>query len=277
MFRAIKPVDLHVHTVCSDGLLSPAEVTALAESMNLSAVAITDHDTVEGIESALQAALDQAIEVVPGVELSTEYNNREVHILGYWIDYRHARLNGLLRDLRQSRYVRAEKIVDRLCALGFSLDFQDVLKMAGAAAPGRLHIARAMVNRGYAESVRTAFDKWLALSRPAYMERFKLSPQEAITAVRNAGGVAVFAHPGLSGNINLLDSLIQWGIKGLEVYHPEHSLTQTLRFRNLALRKNLCITGGSDFHGVETGRTQGLGFCGITMNELEQLRALKKY
>jgi predicted metal-dependent phosphoesterase TrpH len=276
MFKVRKPVDLHVHTVCSDGLLSPAEVIALAESQGLSAVAITDHDTVEGIESALQVIGGQAIEVVPGVELSSEYSNREIHILGYWIDHKHDRLNSLLRDLRQSRFERAEKIVDKLCALGFLLDYQEVLKLAGNAAPGRLHIARAMVDRGYAESIRTVFDKWLAFRRPAYVERFKLSPQEAIAAIGSAGGIAVLAHPGLTGNISLLDTFIKWGIEGLEVYHPDHSITQTLQFRILALRRNLCITGGSDFHGPETGRTQRLGSCGVTINELQQLKAGKK-
>lgn len=268
---------MHVHTVCSDGLLSPAEVIALAESLHLSAVAITDHDTVEGIESALQAAKGREIEVVPGVELSSEYDNREVHILGYWIDHKHSFLNSLLNDLRQSRFERAEKIIDKLCALGFSLDCQQVLNLAGEAAPGRLHIARAMVERGYVESVRAAFDKWLAFRRPAYVERCKLAPREAIAAIGSAGGIAVFAHPGLTGNISLLDSLVKWGIKGLEVYHPEHSFTQTMRFKLLALRRNLCITGGSDFHGSASGRTQGLGFCGVSIKELQQLKArLKK-
>lgn len=275
MFTMNSPVDLHVHTVYSDGLLTPGEVIALAKSIRLAAVAITDHDTVDGIDSALQAALEHAIEVVPGVELSAEYDNREVHILGYWIDHRHADLNGLLKDLRQSRYKRAGKMIDRLCALGYSLDFQELLKIAGDAAPGRLHVARAMVARGYVDSVRAAFEKWLGSGRPAYVERLKLSPQEAIAAVSSAGGLAVFAHPGLTGNIKLLDSLVQWGVKGLEVYHPDHSLTQTLRFRNLALNKKLCITGGSDFHGAETGRTQELGSCGVTIRKLSLLKALR--
>jgi predicted metal-dependent phosphoesterase TrpH len=275
MLMMNSPVDLHIHTVYSDGLLTPGEVIALAESLRLAAVAVTDHDTVEGIEGALQAALQHAVEVVPGVELSAEYDNREVHILGYWIDHRHAGLNSLLKDLRQSRYERAGKTIDRLCAIGFPLDFQELLKIAGDAAPGRLHVARAMVARGYADSVRAAFEKWLGSGRPAYVERFKLSPREAIAAVNSAGGLAVFAHPGLTGNIKLLDSLVQWGVKGLEVYHPEHSLAQTLRFRHLALKRGLCITGGSDFHGAETGRTQGLGFCGVTVSELNLLKALR--
>lgn len=274
MFRMNGTVDLHVHTSCSDGLLSPAEVVELAVSSRLEALAITDHDTVEGIGDAQQAARKHAIEVVPGVELSTEYDKREVHILGYWIDHKHAKLNGLLQDLRQSRYERAQKIVDKLCALGFMLDCQDVLKIAGDAAPGRLHITRALVDRGYAESIRVAFEQWLAYRRPAYVERFKLSPQEAIAAVHSAGGAAVFAHPGLTGNIKLLDSLVEWGVKGVEVYHPEHSILHTLRFRSMALRRNLCITGGSDFHGSETGRTPGLGSYGINVKEYQIFKAL---
>lgn len=276
MFRMNETVDLHVHTSCSDGLLSPAEVVELAASLRLEALAVTDHDTVDGIEDALQAAHKHAVEVIPGVELSTEYDKREVHILGYWIDHKHAGLNALLQDLRQSRYERAQKIIDKLCALGFKLDCKDVLQIAGDAAPGRLHIARALVDRGYAESVRVAFEHWLAYRRPAYVERFKLSPQEAIAAVHSAGGAAVFAHPGLTGNIKLLDSLVRWGIKGVEVYHPEHSVLQTLRFRSMAQSRKLCVTGGSDFHGSETGRTPGLGSCGITVKELQLFKALNK-
>jgi len=275
MLSRPRAVDLHVHTVHSDGLLSPAEVIELAGTLRLAAVAITDHDTVEGIESALQAGCTSPVEVVPGVELSAEYDNQEVHILGYWIDHSHDGLNGILESLRQSRYVRAEKIVGRLRALGFPLDYQDVLSVAGGAAPGRLHIARVLVNRGYVESVRTAFEEWLGFSKPAYEERYKLSPQDAVAAVRSAGGIAVLAHPGLTGSIKLLDSLVRWGVRGLEVYHPDHSLLQTIRLKYLALGKKLCITGGSDFHGSETGRTQRLGSCGITLNELRQLKTLR--
>lgn len=275
MFKMSEAVDLHVHTSFSDGLLTPAKTVELADSLLLAAVAITDHDTVEGIEGALRAAVQLSVEVVPGVELSTEYDNREVHILGYYIDHTHPGLCVLLEKLRRSRHERAQKIVDKLRHLGFVVDYQEVMRLAGEAAPGRVHIARALVNNGHVESVRNAFEQLIGYRRPAYVERLKLSPGDAISAIRAAGGVAVWAHPGLTGNDRLLEKFLSWGLKGLEVYHPDHGCLQAARYRKMADRKNLCITGGSDFHGSDASRARGLGSCGVTVKELLELKKLE--
>ena len=255
--------DLHVHTQASDGLLSPAAVVELAQAKGLSAVAITDHDTVAGVQEAQSAGRRLGIKVVPGIELSTEYQDQEIHILGYFIDPQSALLLQLLQQLRESRYERIKKMVAILRNLGYRIDIQEVSKKAGNAAPGRPHVARVLVEKGYLKTVTEVFTSLLGRGLPAYVERFKLTPAHAIEAIHNAGGIACWAHPGLADNDELLPLLTAAGLQGLEVYHPDHDSQQEKKYLQLAHNYQLFIAGGPDFHGAEEGRERELAVRGL--------------
>ncbi len=259
--------DLHIHTTASDGLLSPAEIVRKAVSQGLSAIAITDHDTIDGINAALNTAKNALPEIIPGIELSTETDDREIHILGFYIDHTDPDLIALLKILQESRFNRAEKAVKKLNSLGYLISLGDVLDFAGKAAPGRLHIARALVEKGYFPNLPAAFNNLLGYRMPGYVERFKLRPEEAIARIRSAGGLAAWAHPYLSGKDSLLTEFISYGLQGLEVYHPEQNASQSGHYRQLAKLNRLFICGGSDFHGSGAGHISSLANCGLNAGE----------
>lgn len=269
--------DLHVHTTASDGLLSPHDVVRRAVALGLSALAITDHDTLEGIPEALKAAEKEYVEVIPGVEFSSEYDNQEIHILGFYIDHNDARVTGLLAKLHESRFKRAEKMVERLNSLGYGLEWADVMAHAADAAPGRPHVARALVSKGYFTNTTAVFDTLLGYKMPGYVERYKLTPQEAIAAIRKSGGIAAWAHPGLTGNEKLLPDFIRSGLQGLEVYHPDHNPSLTVYYRQLALENRLFICGGSDFHGPDAGHSRDLADFGLCARELKAFRIFREH
>ncbi len=246
--------DLHTHTTASDGTLAPAELVQQARLAGLSAVGITDHDTMAGLAEAAEAGQRWGITVVPGVELSTDATGREVHILGYHCRPDAEPLTSLLAAMRIQRRQRVERIVAALERAGIALTIEDVLAMAppGAGGPeslGRPHVARALVYRGYAATVSEAFERFLASGRPGYVPRSKLHPVEAVRHIRAAGGVAVLAHPGLMGDDSILPQLLAAGLQGLEVWYPDHTPEQTERYLRLARDLHLIATGGSDYHG----------------------------
>lgn len=259
--------DLHIHTDASDGLMSPDAVVKKASAMGLRAIAITDHDTVDGIASAVRSAKASHLELIPGIELSTDTLGREVHILGYGINYHDGPFLALLQSLQRSRHERAEKMIQRLSALGYKIELSAVLQHAADAAPGRPHVARALVDKGYFNSVTDVFHHLLGYNMPGYVERFKLTPKKAIEAIHETGGLAVWAHPGMTDDDSPLPSFMDAGLDGLEVYHPHHTESQTTHYRNLARQNNLLITGGSDFHGAEAGTTRDLAHCGLTSED----------
>jgi len=238
-----------VHTSASDGSAAPAEVVEEALQKGLKAIAITDHDVLEGVKPALQAARGTSLEVIPGVEINTEGEGHEVHILGYFIDVDSPELKARLDFLRNARESRAEKIVRRLQELGLSIEWERVLEIAREGSVGRPHIGLAMMEKGYVSSVQEAFQKYIGYGRPAYVPRYKIEPVEAVEIIKKAGGAAVMAHPGLSQRDDLIPQLVAAGICGIEVYYPAHTPAQTEHYLKIAQHYNLLATGGSDYHG----------------------------
>jgi len=268
--------DLHIHTTASDGLLSSGEVVRKALALGMSAIAITDHDTIDGISAAMNASENALPEIIPGIELSAQMDDREIHILGYYIDHAEPDLLALLKILQESRFNRTEKMVKKLNSLGYQISLGEVLDCAGKAAPGRLHVARTLVEKGYLPSESAAFNILLGYRMPGYVERYKLSPQEAIARIRAAGGVAAWAHPYLSGKDSLLTEFISYGLQGLEAYHPDQNRSQSGHYRQLAKLHRLFICGGSDFHGPGVGHTSPLAKCGLSASELSDFREYRE-
>ncbi len=248
--------DLHAHTTASDGTLEPAALVRHAVERGLAAIALTDHDSVAGIPEALRAAEESRraghdITVVPGVELSAVHGGRDVHILGYLVDYADPRLLADLADLRQARERRATSIVTALNAAGYSIELAEVLSLSDGGAVGRSHVARALVHRGHAADVSDAFRRLLGRGAPFYVPKDVRTPAEVIGLVRAAGGLPVLAHPGVTGVDDLLPELIAAGLAGIEVYHSEHSAAHTARYLRRAEESGLLVTGGTDFHGPD--------------------------
>ncbi|NLM51931.1 MAG: PHP domain-containing protein [Firmicutes bacterium] len=261
--------DLHLHTQASDGLYAPEEIVRLAVAKKLIAIAITDHDTVDGIDGALEAAQNTGLLVIPGIEFSTTFQDKEIHILGYCLDYKGDALQSLLKELHESRYHRMEAMVQKLKELDYQITMDEVLRQAGAAAPGRPHAARVLVEKGYFPSVAAVFENLLEKGRPAYVKRFKLTPQAAMAAIETAGGFSVWAHPGQVGDDSFLEQFIAYGLRGIEVYHPEHDAGQTEHYERLAKKHGLLMTGGSDFHGEDLGLRSNFANFGLTSRKFD--------
>ncbi|MCR4399893.1 MAG: PHP domain-containing protein [Syntrophomonadaceae bacterium] len=253
--------DLHVHSTASDGLVSPQEVVDEAWGLGLRGLAITDHDTVAGIEPAQEHLRQRgyALDLVPAIELNAELGPNEVHILGYFIDPACPPLLGRLQEIKEARRQRAVSMVEKLNRLGYRVSLDRVRELAGGDVMGRPHIGRALVEQGYVASLSEAFARLIGMGKPAYVPRYKFVPAEAVQMVRRAGGVPVLAHPGLLGNDVLVEELLELGIEGLEVYYPEHSPQEVERYLRLARRRRLLVTGGSDYHGAVLHYRGGLG------------------
>ncbi|AZN42086.1 PHP domain-containing protein [Paenibacillus albus] len=270
--------DLHSHTTASDGTMRPAEVVALAKERGLSAVAITDHDTVDGIKEALEAGERLAITVVPGVEISTIAEGRDIHMLGYYIDWENEDWRAKLGTLVSVRDRRNDMIVEKLCELGCVITMEEVIAEARAKGKdsgsiGRPHIAAVLVNKGYVSSMQEAFDRYLGSDGAAYRNPPRLHPFEAIAWIKEAGGTCIIAHPGLYGNDVLVEQIIEAGADGIEVYHSDHSEADEARYLALAQRYGLIVTGGSDYHGERNGHVfhGELGSKSVGLEVLEQL------
>lgn len=241
--------DLHVHTNASDGTETPSEVVQLAKEAGLKAIAVTDHDTLDGLASAMEAGREAAVEIVPGVELSTEYIDSDLHILGYFIAQNDQAFLQCLAALREQRLERAFNIVKKLQGLGFSIDFEQVREIAGGSSIGRPHIARTLMYSGSVNTLAEAFEQYIGRGRPAYVPRFKYAPKIAIELILRAKGVPVLAHPGLSGHDEIIPGLVKAGLKGIEAYYPEHTEKQVERYLKICSKYFLLPTGGSDYHG----------------------------
>ncbi|RAP78108.1 PHP domain-containing protein [Paenibacillus montanisoli] len=250
--------DMHTHTTASDGLQRPADNVAMAKKRGLGAIAITDHDTVDGIAEALEAGERLGITVVPGVEISTVADGRDIHILGYYINWNSVAWQAKLKSLAGTREQRNAMIIARLNELGISISMEEVLEAALAQGKdggslGRPHIAAVLVEKQVVGSMQEAFDRYLGEGGAAYANPPRLHPSEALTWIKEAGGTSVIAHPGIYGNDELVEAIIARGADGIEVYHPDHSPDDEARYLKLAEKYKLIITGGSDFHGERHG------------------------
>jgi len=265
--------DLHVHTTASDGTFSPTEVVEHAINIGLDVIAITDHDSVEGCGSALAAAAERDIRVIPGVELSCSVDGRDVHTLGYFIRFRDPVFIEHLLRLRRDRLERAFEMVEILKEDGYAITLEAVLQLAGGGSLGRSHIARALVDSGHVNSVQDAFDNLIGREGPYFVGKKLSSPEQAIEIIRDAGGIAVLAHPGISGISDLIPELARDGLAGIEAFHGEHTAEQKSHFYEMANELGLLATGGSDFHSTD-GPGPGLGNIDIPVEAVLQfLRA----
>jgi hypothetical protein len=263
-------VDLHAHTSFSDGLLTPEALVARAIDKRLAALAVTDHDTVEAIPRARVAA-GSSLELVPGIEMSTTFEGADLHILGYYVNAEHGALRERLQRFQRERRERALSIVDRLRELGAPVDLEAVLELAGPGVVGRPHVAEAMVRAGLVTDFDDAFDRYLGSQAPAYVPRPAFSPGEAIALIHAADGVSVLAHPGSQMPDGVIERLRAVGLRGLEVWHPQHGNATVRRYRALAERLGLLETGGSDFHSEH--RSVDLGELPVPVTVLEPLKA----
>jgi len=277
-------VDLHTHSIYSDGTNSPAELVAMAEERGLRALALTDHDTVAGIAELLAAGEDSTVETIPGIELSAECGSGTMHILGYFIDPSSPVLAEMLTKVRAGRTARNIEILKKLNRLGYVLRWSDLEKHTGKDVVGRPHFAEVLVERGYVKSKKTAFDLLLAKGRPAYAERYHCTADECVGYIRAAGGIAVLAHP---ATIHLSDpklralvgELKEQGLGGIEAYYAEHRPENRKKFIGWAEELGLLCTGGSDFHGENSPDLKlgtGFGQLHVPDEALERLKALRQ-
>jgi predicted metal-dependent phosphoesterase TrpH len=248
-------IDLHTHSNRSDGTFTPSEVVRAAAERDLDVIALTDHDTTEGLEEAIAAGGELGVEVVPGVEFSAEHERTSVHVLCYWPDVGDAGLQAELKRLRDDRFRRGEMMVEKLQALGFPISFERVREIAGGGNIVRPHVAQAMVEAGIVASEEEAFERYIADGGPAHVPKHALDPVDAVTLIRAAGGLCVLAHPGMWGDQTsvpegLIERMAAAGMVGLEVDHTDHTPEQRARYRALADRLGLIATGGSDCHGT---------------------------
>jgi predicted metal-dependent phosphoesterase TrpH len=248
-------IDLHTHTNRSDGTFTPDELVRRAAAQGLDVIALTDHDTTDGLEEAAASGTETGVEVVPGVEFSAELDRTSVHVLCYWMDVGHAEFQAELGRLRDDRYRRGELMIEKLQELGFSISFERVREIAQGGNIVRPHVAQAMVEAGIVASEEEAFERWIADGKPAHVPKHALDPLDAVGLIRAAGGLCVLAHPGMWGDQTsvpdeLIEAMAAAGMGGLEVDHTDHSPEQRDRYRAMARRLDLIPTGGSDCHGT---------------------------
>jgi predicted metal-dependent phosphoesterase TrpH len=259
-------IDLHVHSTFSDGSFTPEQLARMGKQAGLTAMALTDHDGMMGVEAFMAACQEQGLRGIPGVEISVDCKSGTLHMLGYFIHHREAGVESALAELRGGREDRNHRILERLNALGFALAWDEVAKFAGEDVVGRPHFAQALIEKGYVQGKDEAFDRLLGKGKPAYVDRYRMTAEDSIAMIRKAGGVPVLAHPFTLGmghkNMKaLLKDLADQGLQGIEAYYSEHDAEQQRFCLSQARELGLVVTGGSDFHGVVNPLVKlGIGF-----------------
>lgn len=244
-----RTADLHIHTIASDGTYTPRQVLEEARRVGLTAISVTDHDSVESLADVISLETGYGIEVIPGIEISVEIDETEMHLLGYFIDYQDRVLLDRLSELRKIRTERAGEMLRKLKEMGFPLDMETLLPGQMTGAIGRLHIAHGLLRSGYIGNIHEAFKRYIGNDGPAYVPKLKLEREDAMEMIIRAGGVPVLAHPGQLDRDDLIPELIDLGLAGLEAFYPSHSRFKTNHYVELARHYNILATGGSDCHG----------------------------
>jgi 3',5'-nucleoside bisphosphate phosphatase len=246
--------DLHLHTLFSDGTFTPEELAGHGARVGLSAMSLTDHDTVEGCPRMAIACQSLGLEFVPGTELTAEIDGCELHVLGYFLDLQNQKLQTELKKFQAVRQNRIHEMVARLNRLNVPLRAEAVFAIANCHSPGRPHVGRALVQAGLCSSLDEAFDRFLKKGRPAWVPKFKISALEAMDLIHQAGGLASIAHPGLNRSDEVIAALAAQGMDGLECFHSKHTAAMSVYYLEIAARHNLLVTGGSDCHGFSKGK-----------------------
>jgi len=271
-------IDLHLHSTASDGRLSPEELVRTAGQLGLAVISVTDHDSVDGIAPALRAAQGYpSLRLIPGVEVSTDVPHGEVHVLGYFIDYANPELIIKLAAFRNSRKVRAQRMIDKLASMGVHIEWSRVQDIAGSGSVGRPHIAQAMLEKDYVPSMKEAFNRYIGREAPAYVERDKMTPQEVVELITRVGGLAVLAHPAEIDDLeHVIPRLQRAGLVGIEVYYNNYTPKTTQYLASLAHKHALVATGGSDYHGMDNATETPIGGVAIPPEGVERLFALNE-
>jgi len=263
--------DLHTHTTHSDGSCSPKEIILKAKQSSIDMISITDHDNIKGFKEASETGKDLGVEVIPGVEISSEISDREIHILGYFFDPDNTELERYLSFFREERIKRAGRIANKLMNLGFEITLDEILKKTEKSSVGRPHIAQVMLEKGFISSYYEAFNKYIGNGAPAYEKKVHLSPQSAFRIISDAGGLSFIAHPGNMPE-NLLKELIDSGMDGIEVVHPSHSKLQQKFYRGIVNSYFLLECGGSDYHGGKREDEANFGQYYTNTSSVEAMR-----
>jgi 3',5'-nucleoside bisphosphate phosphatase len=268
----MKFADLHLHSHFSDGTYKPAEIAAHAQRCRLTAIALTDHDSVEGCEETARECAAAGVEFIAGIELTAEQNDNELHLLGYFIDIDNPTLLTRIAKCQAVRQDRIREMVARLNRLKVPLTAEAVFALANCRAPGRPHVARALVKARLCSSLDEAFQRFLKRNRPAWVPKLKMSAEEAIDLIHEAQGVAVLAHPGLNRTDSIIPDLVEAGVDGIECFHTKHSTVTSEHYLELADRYHLLVTGGSDCHGMSKGKPL-IGTVRVPYWHVEKLKA----
>ena len=271
----MKFADLHLHTQFSDGTFTPEELAGHGARLGFAAMALTDHDTVEGCARMAAACMAAGIEFIVGTELTAEHNNTELHILGYFLDTQNERLLTEIAKFQTVRQNRIREMVARINELNVPLAVESVFALANCKSPGRPHVARAMVKAGLVSNLDEAFDRFLKKNRPAWVPKAKISALDAIELVHQAGGLAVMAHPGLNRTDEIIPAIVAAGLDGIECFHTKHSTAMEDRYLQIADKYNLLVTGGSDCHGFSKVKPL-IGTVKLPYQHIEKLVAAKQ-
>lgn len=267
----MKFADLHVHTFYSDSTFSPEEVVSCAAEKGLSAIAICDHDSVDGIDPCREIGARMGVEIIPGIELTIEKADAEIHLLGYFMDYKVGWFVKKLKEIQKARVERIHKMVEKLNAEGIDVKAEDVFALSGKGSVGRLHLAQAMLKTGKVATFKEVFDKYIGFKKPCYVTNVRFTPKEAVETLLKIGGVPVIAHPDVTGQDEYIPELMKYGLRGIEVYHTDHRPSVIKHYEALAEDKGLLMTGGSDCHGLGKGRVL-LGGVRVPYTIVEALR-----